>query len=135
MNWKIMVAGLFLIACGAVPQTAPRPSADYSALPDSLPLPAGYIRIQIADSLKVAGRPEVFVLGRFDALTRTLYVNRRITSPQQRLKTMYHEACHITLVDSGLQNVLYSVVDPSIIELICDAWATSRMAELSRNPR
>lgn len=128
------LALLFLLAA-CVPQTAPKPTADYAALPDSLVLPAGAVRVELVDSLAIQGRPGVVVLGRFNALERTIYISRVVTSPQQRWKTAFHEICHAVLLDNGMQNVLYQVLDPSFVEMLCDAFATQRMAELSRTPR
>ena len=122
---------MLLAACGSV-VTSPAPSPDHDALPDSVVVPAGVVRVQLADSLWVPNRPDLFVLGRFDALTRTVYINKRIESPQQRQKTLHHEICHVVFVDAGIQLILSQALDALFIEQICDAFATARMAELSR---
>ena len=129
---RLLLIALLVAACSA-PKVAsgPKPSADYGVLPDSLFLPAGVVRVLLVDSIGTP-EPNRMILGRFNALTRTVYISKQIESPQQRLKTLHHEVCHIVLIDSGIQNILYTVLDPQMIETLCDALATARMAELSR---
>jgi hypothetical protein len=124
-----------IVACGAPPRTLPRPIADrFLDLPDSIAVPAGMVDVQLVDSIP-APRPDYMVLGRLDYLRRTIYISRVIKSPVQAAKVLEHERCHLVLLDSGIQLVLSQIADYTLVESLCDAFATARLAELSRTHR
>lgn len=119
-----------IAACGAPrPRTAPSPLA---ALPDSIDVPAGAVPVELVDSLYVVENPSAIVLGRLQYLVRRIYISRKIESPIQARKTLEHERCHLILLDSGLQTVLAQYLSREFSELLCDAFATARIAELAR---
>lgn len=120
---------LLLAACAVPPPgTAPSPLG----LPDSVSVPSGMVAVELVDSLASFADPDAIVVGRLMYLERRIYISRKITSPVQARKTLEHERCHVVLLDSGLQVILSKFLDREFSELLCDAFATARIAELSR---
>src|SRR5688572_32892435 len=115
------LALLLCVACVRFPQTQPL------VVPDTIHTTVGPIPIVLIDTLKVADST-MYVLGRFSYRNRTIYLRKEITDPIQRWKTLAHEHCHVIVIEAGL----YNHIAPDIQELLCDAFASNRVAELLR---
>jgi hypothetical protein len=112
---------LLVAACQAPPYTAPVPVAIPSL---QGPIPVLYVdTIPAVDSTKN-------LVGGYD------YYGRRVLIRQEARRNRvtahliaWHEWCHVVMVDAGLK------VDGPIVELICDAFAQARTAELTKPER
>jgi hypothetical protein len=62
--------------------------------------------------------------GAYDPEHRVIFVDSTAPLPHQ-LRIYYHEATHVALNDAGLDDLL----EPHLLEAICNAMATARVAE------
>jgi hypothetical protein len=93
-------------------------------LPRTIASQLGPVPVVFVDSLHDdAGRP---LLGGFHTLRRTIYIRREITKREVQYYVLFHEAAHVWLHDSGLDNLL----PPPLVQSIADAFAAHRVAEL-----
>ena len=118
---------LCLAACLPHKHQAPAP---FPALPDTVHFESGPIPVILVEDISV-GDSTQFVIGRYDFFRRVIYIRRGITDPIQRQRILGHEMCHVMMLESGLHN--YSA--PWYLELLCDAYATRRLAELTARNR
>ena len=118
---------LFGIALAACRPSQPALNANPLALPDVVHTTVGPIPVVLVDTLSVADTT-AYVMGRFSYKVRTIYLRREITDPIQRLKTLYHELCHVEVIESGL----YNHIPHDVGELLCDTFASNRVAALLR---
>ena len=121
---RVLLFALILTAC--VPVRGSRIANAYP-LPATVHTAGGPIPVVLVDSLP-ATDSSFFVVGRFNYADRRIYVLARVTSPLQRWRIVQHERCHVILLESGLHNLTES----TFRELLCDAYAEDRVAELVR---
>jgi hypothetical protein len=135
---RLVVLGalLFAAACQSAPATvslapAPKDNAVAYTLP---PIPRevtsalGPIRVVWRDSLAFPdGTP---LLGGFQVSERVIYLNTAVTNPLVAWQTLLHEKCHVAFFDSGLR----SAIPGPLVEAICDALATARLADMIQKP-
>lgn len=84
---------------------------------------AGPITVKITVGLEDEEGAELW--GSWEQNTRLIEIDSE-ASPEFRWHTLGHELCHATLGDSGHEYLL----EEKQIEALCDALATSRMAEM-----
>lgn len=111
----LLVLLLLVLGCSRQPATAPTPNAT----PNYLAIP----RFMGADST-------LNLMGGFDPIRRVIYLKRE-QAPVQKLHTLFHEGCHVWSFDAGLRQLVH----PQLMQAICDASASARIAEiLALNP-
>jgi Zn-dependent peptidase ImmA (M78 family) len=88
-------------------------------LPKRLPSQLGPIKVRL---VKRAGKDN---LGRYDMATRVIEVISGASRVMQ-WQTLYHELAHAILSDAGLHNAFTHEQQ----EVLCDVFATARVAEL-----
>lgn len=121
---KLLVLAL-LTAC-AVQQAPPHP---FPVLPDTIYTASGATPVVVVDSI-IGPDSTQLVIGRYMYFERRVLVWRGLKDERVRRKVMEHERCHVVLLESGLHNHFREV--PWMVELLCDAFASARLAELER---
>jgi hypothetical protein len=111
-----LIAGV--LACGRLP--APDPFA----IPRSIPSQLGPVPVVVVDSI-LGADPRLNLLGGFDPSNRIVYLKRSLGKAQKK-HTFFHEECHVWSFDSGLRQI----IPPPLMDAICDASASQRMASL-----
>lgn len=119
------MAGRMLVAlmCAVIGCARPVTAPGLLDLPRSLPSPLGPVPVLVVDSIRGADST-LNLMGGFDAARRLIYI-RRGMAPAAALHVAYHEFCHVWTFDTGLSQLL----PPLLLDAICDAWGTSRVAE------
>lgn len=96
---------------------------DYPPLPAWIEAPGGKVTISTQKDIR-HDDDKVACWGMWDESDRTIKIDESVKGRLQ-WGVFYHEATHVALSDSGLNNIL----QPEIIEAICDAVSTQRMRE------
>jgi hypothetical protein len=110
---------VLLVGCrfGGVPAPA------YPAFPRALPSQLGPVPVLVVDSI-LGADSTLNLLGGFDPRRRIIYIKSGM-HPVQALQVLYHEGCHVTLWDTGLRQLM----PDRLVDAVCDAQATARVAE------
>lgn len=127
----LLVLLLLVLGCSRQPATAPTPDAtpSYLAIPRSIPSQLGPVPVVVVDSIMGADST-LNLMGGFDPIRRVIYLKRE-QAPVQKLHTLFHEGCHVWSFDAGLRQLVH----PQLMQAICDASASARIAEiLALNP-
>jgi hypothetical protein len=123
---KSLALVLLLTLAACLPHKHPAPTP-FPALPDTVHSEAGPIPVVLVEDISV-GDSTQFVIGRYDIFTRTIYIRRGILSPVERQRILAHERCHVLMLETGLHNH----TAPWYLELLCNAMAAQRVADLQR---
>lgn len=123
---KRLLPLLLLCLAACLPHNHTTPPA-FPALPDTVHSDAGPIPVILVDDIRTADTSQ-FIIGRYDIFTRTIYIRRGIQSPIERQRILEHERCHVVMLESGLHNH----TAPWYLELLCNAMASQRVADLQR---
>lgn len=122
---KRLLPLLALVACAHVPFNGP---AGLPPIPDAINSALGPVSIVLQDTLvNEDGRA---LMGGFQPSNRVIYMHKRITERLVLWQILYHESCHVTLWDTGLRNFFNSAEGMQMADVLCDAFATARVAEM-----
>lgn len=113
-----------LVACAK-----PHASRPFPAFPDTLYTNSGATPIYVVDSI-IGQDSTQLIVGRYQFFDRRVLLWRGVTDEKQRRKVLEHERVHVILIETGLAMHMREV--PWLIELIADAIASARIAELER---
>jgi hypothetical protein len=122
---RYLVLALLILGCRTVdPRLAPE---TFPALPDTAYTQSGATAVFIVDSIPSNDSTRT-VVGQYWFARGHVYISRLVTSEKQRRKVYEHERCHIVLHESGLAIHMQAALQ----ELLCDAFANARVAEIER---
>lgn len=100
----------------------------FAVLPDTIYTNAGATPVQMVDSIPTQ-EPGKVLIGQYQYPERRILVSRVISDAKQQRKIVEHERCHVVLFETGLN----MHTNPWYAELLCDAFASARVAELERS--
>ena len=115
MRVALLTLVVLLAGCRQHPELRP-PTRVFSMLGD---VPIIYVdTIRGVDSTR-------YLVGGYDYYSRRILIRREaLRNPITAWAISFHESCHVWMVDAGIK------ADGPAVELICDSWAQSRVAEL-----
>lgn len=115
---------LLVLGCSrAQPDTRP----SFPALPDTVYTQSGATPVLLVDSI-FSAEPGKLIIGQYWFTIDVIYVSRQAQSEKLKRKVVEHERCHKVLHESGLA----IHISPALAELLCDALANARVAEIER---
>jgi hypothetical protein len=126
MRYLTLVLLLVLTACRAPFQRVEPelPPEVLPELPRQVVSPLGPIPVLLVDSLRA---PTGELLdGGYHTERRVIYIRAGITSRARQWQVLRHEECHVVVDDAGLMNL----IPAQLVQAICDAFATRRVAEM-----
>lgn len=85
----------------------------------------GLVEVKMVDKSEPVDGKDTW--GTWEENSRTIEISRE-TKPKFRKLVFFHEWAHTALSDSGLAQLL----EEKVVEAICDAFATARVAELRK---
>lgn len=125
----VVVALLALLTACAPPRTAPQP--ELPPIPTQVISQLGPVPVLFVDSL--TNSEGVSMSGGFHTLRRIVFLRNDLKkNPTVAWLVLEHEKCHVWSLDSGAA----SLVAPETMQVVCDAAAAYRVAEMlqSRKP-
>lgn len=94
-------------------------------IPRVLNAAGGAVEVEVVESLAQHAAPDENVLGLYDQTERKISIWAKLKL-RERHRTFWHEATHVALNDSGLENGMTIEMQ----EAVCDAVATMVMRAL-----
>lgn len=127
MKRLALVAMIALVACAAAPVTLP-PTVRVAPgmFPDSVLSAVGQVAVIWDDSLRDGAQG---LLGGFRPDTRAIYIHSALkVNLRAALLVLVHERCHVVVWDAGLRNFYNTPEAEQLLDAMCDAFATARLA-------